>query len=132
MHAFNAADLFVSSAPVGNQPLVCLESIACGTPVVAFGVGGLPEIVRFGKTGWLAATISSDSLARALEEAVRDLSRGINLRDSCRRVAETEYCPGTQAARYLELYAELSERKTESQRHSATGNEPSSERTRSV
>ena len=132
MHAFNAADLFVSSAPVGNQPLVCLESIACGTPVVALGVGGLPEIVCSGKTGWLAASISSISLARALEEAIRDLGRGTNLRESCRRVAETEYCPETHAVRYLELYAELSERRTESQRHRVTGHEPSGERTRSV
>jgi glycosyltransferase involved in cell wall biosynthesis len=122
VHAFNAADIFVSSAPVGNQPLVCLESIACGTPVVAFNACGLPEVVRPGQTGWLAATISSESLARALEEAVRDLSRGINLRDSCRRVAETDYCPETQAARYLELYSELIGRGTAPmERFSANG-----------
>lgn len=43
--AYNAADVLLHPAPVDNLPNVVLEALACGTPVVALPVGGLPEMV---------------------------------------------------------------------------------------
>lgn len=105
--AYNAADVCVHPAPVDNLPNTVMEAIACGTPVVAFPIGGVPEMVRPGHTGWLAETVSSESLATAIDGALDNLAHGIDLRSSCRAVAEAEYGDGLQAQRYLNLFEAL-------------------------
>jgi glycosyltransferase involved in cell wall biosynthesis len=104
--AYGAADLLVHPALEDNLPCVVLESLACGTPVVAFGVGGLPDMVRPGETGWLADEPSSSALAATLESALADVTRA-DLRQTCRDVAEREYGVSLQASRYLQLFGEL-------------------------
>ena len=47
-HVYSAADLFVIASIQDNQPNTVLEAMACGTPVVGFDVGGIPEMVRSG------------------------------------------------------------------------------------
>jgi glycogen(starch) synthase len=56
-------------------PLVALETAQMGRPLVAFDVGGLPEIVRDGETGRLAPAGDLDALARAMEEVLSDEGR---------------------------------------------------------
>jgi glycosyltransferase involved in cell wall biosynthesis len=97
---YSAADLFVHSSLADNLPNVILESIACGTPVVAFAVGGVSEIVRQNLTGWLVPQISPDSLCSAIETALRS---DLDLRASCRQVAEEELSDEVQAQRYVAL-----------------------------
>ena len=105
--AYNAADMYVHPAPVDNLPNTVMEAIACGTPAVAFPVGGVPDMVRHGQTGWLAETVSSESLATAIDGALESLAHGVDLRSSCRAVAEAEYSDELQAQRYLELFEAL-------------------------
>lgn len=104
---YSAADLFVHPALADNLPNVLLESLACGTPVVGLPIGGVPDVVRPGLTGWLAREATGPGLVVALEEAWRFLAEGKSLRDSCREVAEHEYALQLQASRYLELFEEL-------------------------
>ena len=105
--AYSAADLFVHPAPVDNLPNVVMESIACGTPVVGFPVGGMIDLVRPGQTGWLAKEVSPTALAQALQPALNDLENGVDLRNSCRAIAEAEYSDNLQAIRYLDLFRSL-------------------------
>lgn len=102
--AYNAADITIYAAPVGNFPNTILESLACGTPVVAMPVCGVPELVRPGVTGWLARESSAAGLAAALQAALPAVARGEHLRASCRRVAETEFAQPLQAQRYVRLF----------------------------
>ncbi len=51
---YNAADIFLSLSKQDNYPNVILEALACGTPVVAFDIGGIPEQVFHKKNGYLA------------------------------------------------------------------------------
>ena len=51
--------------------MVAVESLACGTPVISFAVGGLPEVVIPGRSGILAGLPSASSLAEALNEALQ-------------------------------------------------------------
>jgi glycosyltransferase involved in cell wall biosynthesis len=105
--AYNAADLFAQCAVEDNLPNTVMEAVACGTPVAGFAIGGVPEMVRPGQTGWLASQVSAGALAECLEDAIRQIEEGATLRDSCRRVAELEYGQSTQAARYTDLFGSL-------------------------
>jgi glycosyltransferase involved in cell wall biosynthesis len=110
VEAYSAADLLVHPAPVDNLPNVVLESIACGTPVVGFPIGGIPDMVRPCQTGWLAKGIGAAALADAIDLALDDLDAGIELRPSCRRIAEQEYGLARQAARYTAVFEEVGTR----------------------
>jgi glycosyltransferase involved in cell wall biosynthesis len=105
--AYSAADLFAHPAPTDNLPNVVMEALACGTPVVGFEVGGVPDMVRSGESGWLATTLDSGALRQTLETALRDIATGTRLRRSCRKLAEREYSDALQAKRYLALFEQL-------------------------
>jgi glycosyltransferase involved in cell wall biosynthesis len=105
--AYNAADLLLHPAPVDNLPNVVMEAIACGTPCAAFPIGGLPDMVRHGTSGWLSDEINPESLARTVDRALDAIGSGTDLRTSCRKLAENEYDARLQASRYLDLFAQL-------------------------
>lgn len=86
--AYRAADLYVHPARMENAPCTIQESVACGTPVAAFAVGGIPEMVFPEKTGFLAGRIEAESLGKTLTHALADPGRLQQMRESCRRLAE--------------------------------------------
>ena len=106
---YSACDLFVCPSRLDNLPNTVLESLACGTPVVGSAVGGIPEMVRPGETGWLYADNQSDACAAALCSAILEKEAWPRYRERCRRLAETEYAPPRQAQAYLRLFAELTQ-----------------------
>ncbi|MCK8517536.1 glycosyltransferase [Methanoculleus sp. 7T] len=75
---YQAADLYLHPARADTFPTTVLEALACGTPVVASAVGGIPEQVVEGRTGFLVPVGD----ARALAERVLDLlaDEGLRLR----------------------------------------------------
>lgn len=64
---YNAADLFVTPSLADNLPNTILESLSCGTPVVAFNVGGIPDMVLHKKNGYLSKYKDVNDLACGLE-----------------------------------------------------------------
>lgn len=103
----SAADLFVHPALVDNFPNSVLEGIACGVPVVAFRVGGLPDMVRPGISGWLAARPDAQSLADCLTNAIAAVRGGLSLRESCRALAAREYSVEAIARSYEAVLGSL-------------------------
>ena len=67
---YNAADLFVLPTRSEGCPNVLLESLACGVPVVATEVGGVPEIIRQGREGLLSPYGDLSALRDTLLEAL--------------------------------------------------------------
>lgn len=102
--AFSASDLFVFPTRADNLPLVLQESLACGTPMVSFDVGGVPELVRPGITGYLAKPENCTEFSNGIVEL---LSSGDSLKKighNCREIALSEYKFDLQAQRYADLY----------------------------
>lgn len=98
--AYCAADVFVHPALADNAPLTVIEALACGTPVVAFPVDGLPETTIEGHTGWLAPSVGSQALMNTLRSALNAVRAGHDLRASCRSYAESRYAPLAVAQQY--------------------------------
>ena len=55
-----------------NQPVTILEAMASGLPVIASAVGGVPEMIRHGETGWLVPRADAQALADAMDRLVDD------------------------------------------------------------
>lgn len=104
---YSAADLFVFPTRADNAPLVIVEALACGTPVVSFDVGGVGEAVRAGETGVLVPEGDVAALAAVLERAIDDLASLGATRASCRAMVEREHPEALAVDRHLSLYEEL-------------------------
>lgn len=105
--AYNACDLFLITSVIDNFPSVVLESLACGTPVAGFSVGGVPDMVESGRTGLLSEVGETDHLAKQVASLLREPGRLSEMRPYCRQRAVRDYCRKVQASRYVELYHEL-------------------------
>ncbi|HEX2135708.1 MAG TPA: glycosyltransferase [Microvirga sp.] len=91
--------LLVPSLAPETSSLVAREAIACGTPVIAFPNGALPETVDDGRTGFLVGDV--DAMARAIAAAPR-LSPAL-----CRRIARERFSEARMIERYFALYRRL-------------------------
>ena len=72
---YNAVDVFVSPSVEDNFPNTVLESLHCGTPVVAFNTGGLPDMIKCKKNGYLAEYKNSQDLAYGIKWSLDNLIR---------------------------------------------------------
>jgi glycosyltransferase involved in cell wall biosynthesis len=105
--AYAAADAYVVPVLADNLPNVVLESMACGTPCVAFDVGGVGEAVRPDETGWLAPAGDALALAEGIRALLADEGLRRRLGARAREVAEREYADSVEAGRLESLYDEL-------------------------
>jgi glycosyltransferase involved in cell wall biosynthesis len=79
--------------------LVVIESMACGTPVIAFACGSVPEVIEDGVTGFVVTDIDA---------AVRAVGRLVELdRREIRRRFEQRFAVARMASNYLEIYQQL-------------------------
>lgn len=105
--AYAAADLFVCPSRQDNLPNTVLESLACGTPVVAFDVGGLPDLVTDGVDGHLVPPFETGAMAARLTELLGDADRRRAMGHAARRKVEADFTLAVHAARFRDLFAEL-------------------------
>lgn len=107
--AYSAADLFVFPTRADVFGLVSLESQACGTPVVSFRVGGVPDHVRPDITGYLAEPENAKDFRDGIVQLLEDDALRARMGRQCRAIAETEYSLPLYARRHIELYEGLLE-----------------------
>ena len=106
---YSAADLFVLPSLEDNLPNTMLESMACGTPVVSFAVGGMPDLIQDGVTGGMAPCFDTGKLGQIILDLVFDVDKREQMGRNCRQVIEKNFKLQDQAAKYMELFKELSE-----------------------
>ncbi|MEO0683508.1 MAG: glycosyltransferase family 4 protein [Cyanobacteria bacterium J06649_11] len=105
--AYAAADISICPTRADNLPLVLQESMACGTPMISFDVGGVPEVVRPGLTGLLAKAENSTDFSEKMIQLLTDKKIQQKMAISCREIAIKEYSTELQASRYINVYQKM-------------------------
>lgn len=101
---YSAADVMMVPSRVDNLPNTAIEAHACGIPVVAFNIGGLPDIVDHEQSGWLAPAFDIDSLAKGMLWVLSDPVRWKHLSHTARKIAEARFSPNVVVEQYLRTY----------------------------
>lgn len=105
--AYSAADVFVAPSTQENLANTVIEAMACGVPSVAFDIGGMPDIVRPGVNGYLAAPFSADELAQGIVSILESGEIYYRLSGAARQTVERDFSASLQAQRYEALYEEI-------------------------
>ncbi|MDY7095428.1 MAG: N-acetyl-alpha-D-glucosaminyl L-malate synthase BshA [Acidobacteriota bacterium] len=98
------ADLFLLPSETESFGLAALEALACKVPVVATAVGGLPEVVSHGETGFLFPVGDVDAMAAAALELLTDEERHRSFAETARRQALARFEQAAVVAQYRDLY----------------------------
>jgi glycosyltransferase involved in cell wall biosynthesis len=102
-----AADVYVHAARVETFPTTVLEALACGTPVVAASVGGVPEQITDGHNGLLVGLQEPRAMAKQTLQLLRNRELRETMGRSAVAFARKHYDIRTEAQRYLDWYEEL-------------------------
>lgn len=105
--AYNAADLFIHPSLADNLPLVLMEASACATPSVGLPIGGVPEMIEDGETGWLAREATAKGLAEALGRAFSDHAEWTRLGREAGKFAQRHYALEKQVRAYEKLFEQM-------------------------
>jgi glycosyltransferase involved in cell wall biosynthesis len=105
---YAAVDVLICPSREENLPNTILEALACGTPSVAFNIGGIPDLIEPEVTGYLASPFDVGELARGIEWVLTDRSRYLNLAQQCRQRAIDRFSNIQMARNYQHLFTELS------------------------
>jgi len=102
---YAAADVFVAPSMQDNLPNTLVESLASGTPCVAFDTGGMRDLIEPGRTGFLARPFDTDDLALGIDQVLR--SDAATMRHACRTKALRSLGDLMAAENYLAYYQEI-------------------------
>lgn len=106
---YAAADVFVAPSIQDNLPNTVLEAIACGTPCVAFNIGGMPDMIEHQQNGYLARPYEIEDLARGIAWVLENPERHQKLSHNAAEKAKREFTLELQAQRYSSLFDEIVE-----------------------
>lgn len=104
---YSAADVFVLPSVEDNLPNTVMEAIACGTPCVAFNIGGIPDMIEHQQNGYLAEPYKIEDLARGIAWVLENKERYQQLSYRAREKTEREFALEIQARRYESLFNEI-------------------------
>lgn len=101
---YAAADILLFPSIAENCPLVVLESMSCGTPVVAYSVGGVPELIEHKKTGYLADYLDLNDLIRGIRFFLDDPNILKSAGEASREIVLRKFTLSRMVESYLRIY----------------------------
>lgn len=104
---YAACDMLVVPSIEDNLPNTIMESMACGTPCLAFRVGGIPEMVSHKKNGYLAEPFSIDDLASGIQWIAEDEEKHKSLSIEARKKSVADFNLEKVTKRYVSLYKKI-------------------------
>jgi len=104
---YAAADVFIAPSLEDNLPNTILEASACGTPSVAFGIGGMPDMIEHQINGYLAKPYEVQDLANGLVWVLENPERHQKLAEQSRNTVLKHFNYEVQAKKYSMLFQEL-------------------------
>lgn len=104
---YSATDVFVVPSIEDNLPNTILECLSCGTPVVAFNIGGVPDMIKHKFNGYLVDEVSSEGLGKGINFVLNNLSLfdSYEISQDCRQRFNIQL----QASKYTKLYEKINE-----------------------
>ena len=118
---YSAADVFVLPSIQENLSNMIMEALACGTPCVAFNIGGMPDLIKHQTNGYLAQPYQIQDLAQGIAWVLEDESRYQNLHYAARAKVVQDFNLELQARRYKALYEEILEQSAQIKRTHLVG-----------
>jgi glycosyltransferase involved in cell wall biosynthesis len=103
---YSLADVFVTPAIEDNLPNTVMEALACGTPVVAFNTGGIPDMIDHLQNGYLAEFKSAVDFAAGISFVLNNSAAGILAQNSRDKVLQN-FTNQIVADKYIALYQSL-------------------------
>jgi glycosyltransferase involved in cell wall biosynthesis len=103
---YSLADVFVTPAIEDNLPNTVMEAMACGTPVVAFNTGGIPDMVEHKQNGYLAEFKSAVDFAAGIHYILNS-DRKEQLAANARNKVLTNFTNEIVASKYLKVYQSI-------------------------
>ncbi len=104
---YSAADVYVLPTLADNLPNTVLESMACGTPVVAFDVGGISDAVKHMETGYLVQSGNTEELAEGIQKILENEELAKTMGSNGRNLVLENFTCELQAQSFYNLYNEL-------------------------
>lgn len=104
---YAASDLFLYPSLADNCPLVVLESMACGTPIIAFETGGIPELMTNMRSGYIAQYKDVGDFVKGINLFLNDVDLRVKAGISARKDVEKHFTLDKMVTLYDELYHTL-------------------------
>jgi len=106
---YDAADIFACPS-VWNEPfpLVNLEAMAAATPVIGSDMGGIPELINDGETGFITEPGNPNAIAEKIEILIENQSLRAKMSEYARQHVEDSYTWEQAAVKTLDIYEQLS------------------------
>ena len=101
-----AADALVAPSYIEGFPNVILEAMACGTPMIASGVGAIPEMLDNGRCGVLIKPRCADEICRAVEKLMSDKEMKSSMAAKAKERVNNEYSISSVWSRLVNLWQE--------------------------
>ncbi len=103
---YSAVDAFLFPSLEDNAPLTIAESLLCGTPVIAFPIANVPELIEHKKTGYIASAFNINDFAQGIRWSLNlDPVQAMKISMKCRIVAKKIHDPYISAMRHTKVYS---------------------------